>query len=40
MNIIEINIKKSQSLELSKDEILFFVNEFTAGNIPDYQASA
>ena len=40
MNIIEIISKKQKSLELSKEEIDFFISEYTNGNIPDYQAAA
>lgn len=40
MNIIDIISKKQKSIELSKEEIDYFVKEYTAGNIPDYQAAA
>lgn len=40
MNIIDIIDKKKNGLELSKKEITYFVNEYTRGSIPDYQASA
>lgn len=40
MNIIEIIDKKRLGLELSKEEIEFFIEGYTNGNIPDYQASA
>lgn len=40
MNIIDIIDKKKNGFELSKEEIDFFVTEYTKGNIPDYQASA
>ena len=40
MKIIDIIDKKKNGLELSKEEIEFFVREYTNGNIPDYQASA
>lgn len=40
MNIIDIIEKKKNKAELSKNEIEYFVNEYTNGNIPDYQASA
>lgn len=36
----DIILNKRQGKELSKEEIEFFVREYTAGNIPDYQASA
>ena len=40
MNILEIIGKKRDKKELSKEEIEFFVNEYTNGNIADYQAAA
>lgn len=40
MRMIDIIEHKKQGLELTKEEIKFFVNGFTSGNIPDYQASA
>ena len=40
MNIQEIIAKKRDKKELSQEEISFFVNEYTKGNIADYQASA
>ena len=40
MNIQEIIAKKRDKKELTKEEITFFVNEYTKGNIADYQASA
>ncbi len=40
MNIQEIIAKKRDKKELSQEEINFFVNEYTKGNIADYQASA
>ncbi len=40
MRISEIIIKKRDGGVLTKEEIEFFVNGYTAGNIPDYQASA
>lgn len=40
MNIINIIEKKRDRKELTKEEIDFFVSEYTKGNIPDYQASA
>ncbi len=39
-NIVPIIIKKSKGLSLSKEEINFFVNDYTNGNIKDYQASS
>lgn len=40
MRIYDIIAKKRDKLTLSKDEIEFFVNGYTDGSIPDYQASA
>ena len=40
MDIREAIAKKREDKELSKDEINYFVREYTAGNIPDYQAAA
>lgn len=40
MNILDIIAKKRDKQELTKEEIEFFVNEYTNGNITDYQASA
>lgn len=40
MRMIDIIEHKKQGLELTKEEIEFFVNGFTSGKIPDYQASA
>lgn len=40
MNIIDIIEKKKNNLKLYKEEIEYFVNEYTKGNIPDYQAAA
>ena len=40
MNILEIIAKKRDAKELSKEEIEYFVEEYTKGEIPDYQASA
>lgn len=40
MNIINIIEKKRDRGELTKEEIEYFVNEYTAGNIEDYQASS
>ena len=39
-SILDIIAKKRDGKVLEKDDIRFFINEFTAGNIPDYQASA
>jgi len=40
MRMYDIIQKKRDGLELSGEEISFFVNCYTSGNIPDYQASA
>ncbi|HPF83563.1 MAG TPA: thymidine phosphorylase [Bacilli bacterium] len=40
MNIIEIINKKRLGLELTKEEINYFVNEYVLGNIKDYQISS
>ena len=40
MNIIEIIAKKRDKKELTEEEIAYFVQEYTKGNITDYQASA
>ena len=40
MNPNEIIRKKRDQEELTKEEIEFFISEYTKGNIPDYQASA
>lgn len=40
MRMVDIIIKKKDGYELSEEEIRFFVNGYTNGDIPDYQASA
>lgn len=40
MNILEIIEKKRDKKELTKEEIQFFITEYTNGNIADYQESA
>ncbi|NTW08591.1 MAG: thymidine phosphorylase, partial [Anaerolineaceae bacterium] len=40
MNAVDVIIKKRDGLELNREEIEFFVNGFTRGDIPDYQAAA
>lgn len=40
MRMLDILEKKKRGGQLSKDEIAFFVREYTVGAIPDYQASA
>lgn len=40
MNMYEIIKKKREGNELSKEEIQYFIENYTNGSIPDYQASA
>ena len=40
MRAVDIIIKKRDQKELTREEIDFFINGFTRGEIPDYQASA
>jgi len=40
MRMVDIIEKKRDNVELQKGEIEFFVNGYTDGSIPDYQASA
>jgi pyrimidine-nucleoside phosphorylase len=40
MRAVDIIIKKREGYPLSPEEIEFFVNGFTSGEIPDYQAAA
>lgn len=40
MHIYDIISKKKRALELSDEEIRFFIEGYTNGSIPDYQASA
>ena len=40
MNILDIIGKKRDKKELTKEEIYYFVDEYTKGNIADYQAAA
>ena len=40
MNIQEIIAKKRDKKELTKEEIVYFVTNYTNGIIPDYQAAA
>lgn len=40
MRMYDVILKKRRGEELLKEEIDFFVNGFTEGSIPDYQASA
>ena len=40
MNMKEIIDKKKNKTELSKEEIEYFIKNYTNDKIPDYQASA
>ncbi len=40
MNMYDIILKKREGGKLSKEEIEYFITEYTDGDIPDYQASA
>ena len=40
MRAVDIIIKKRDGLALTKAEIEYFVDGYTRGDIPDYQASA
>ena len=40
MNILDIIAKKRDKKELSKEEIEYFIENYTNGNIADYQAAA
>ncbi len=40
MNILDVIEKKKNKLELSREEIEYFVKGFTVGEIPDYQIAA
>ena len=40
MRMYDVILKKRKGLELTKEEIDFFVQGYTKGEIPDYQASA
>ena len=40
MNILEIIAQKRDKKELTKEEIEFFIKEYTAGKVTDYQAAA
>lgn len=40
MNILEIIAKKRDKKELNKEEIEYFIKEYTNGNVTDYQAAA
>ena len=38
--MVDVIEKKRNGAELSKEEITFFVDGYTDGSVPDYQASA
>ncbi|HQC82834.1 MAG TPA: pyrimidine-nucleoside phosphorylase, partial [Bacillota bacterium] len=40
MNMYDIIYKKREGNPLSEEEIRFFINGYTEGSIPDYQAAA
>lgn len=40
MRIYDIILKKRNGHPLTKDEISYFIQEYTSGNIPDYQAAS
>ena len=40
MNILDIITKKRDKNELTKEEIEYFIKEYTIGNVTDYQAAA
>src|ERR1700686_2044373 len=40
MRAVDLIRRKRDSAELSQDEILFLINSYTCGDIPDYQMSA
>lgn len=40
MRMVDLILKKRNGFELSKEEIDYVVEEYTKGNIPDYQVSA
>ena len=40
MRMYDLILKKRQGLELTKEEIDYFIKNYTDGNIPDYQVSA
>ena len=39
-NVVELILKKRDGKELTEDEIIWFVEQFTAGAIPDYQCAS
>ena len=40
MNMVDIIIKKRNGGKLTKEEIEWFIEAYTNGDVPDYQASA
>ena len=40
MRMIDVIVHKRDGMELTDEELHYFVSEYTAGNIPDYQVSA
>ena len=40
MRAVDIIAKKRDRLELSEQEIIFFIQAYAQGEIPDYQAAA
>ena len=40
MNMVDIICKKRDKEKLSKQEIEFFITNYTDGTIPDYQAAS
>lgn len=40
MRMYDIILKKREGLELTTEEINYFIDGYTSGNVPDYQASA
>ena len=40
MNMLDLIIKKKNGIALSKEEIGYMIQDYTAGKIPDYQMSA
>ena len=40
MNMVDVILKKREGGKLSEEEIVFFIEGYTDGSIPDYQASA
>lgn len=40
MNAVDIIIKKRDGMEISREEIRYFINGYTRDEIPDYQAAA